>query len=177
MPLLLVTVFLDEYARERLCRQAVQWRLRETGGSIFGWEQDDDIVIACVSGPGPKAKHRRSSFEPVKTTTQAAIARVLGASGGRYGYLGSWHTHPRGTPIPSGTDSVTARLMARQEDLELPNPLLLILSTTGSSRRVRPRELRGWRWSNRTGSLVETDVGSCVLSERSCPDSSALFLD
>lgn len=171
----LTSVRLDRRARAVIEREAVSRRLRETGGSIFGWERDGVIFIACASGPGPRAKHRLRSFEPAPGTTRAAMRAVRSASDGRYGYLGSWHTHPRTAPTPSSIDIATAKAKAEQEDLRLPAPLMLILSTTGTSRHVQPATLRGWRWDPVAKRLRPVPVDECELAERYCPPVALLF--
>lgn len=170
------TVRLDRHARSAIEAAGVQRRLLETGGALFGWRQDDDIVIACASGPGPGAKHRPRSFQPGPRVTASAMNAVRLSSGGRYGFLGSWHTHPLAAPIPSAVDTGTARGMADQEDLLLPEPLLLILSTTGTSYRVRARELRAWLWSRETERLHDLPIDTVELPERHCPTAAQLFL-
>jgi integrative and conjugative element protein (TIGR02256 family) len=169
-------VLLDARARDVMDREAVQRRLRESGGSLFGWENDDHIVIACASGPGPKARHRPRSFQPAPGTTASVMKAVAESSASRYGYLGSWHTHPLAAAVPSAIDRGTAEAMAAQTDLLLPEPLLLILSTTGTSRRVVPADLRAWRWQKDERVLREMPVGACQLTERFCPPRARLFM-
>lgn len=172
--LLMSTVWLDGRARAHIEREAVKRRLRETGGALFGWEDADSLVVACASAPGPKAKHRLRSFEPHRATTAEAMREVALASEGRYGYLGSWHTHPRGTPVPSSTDSATAADLASQEGLLLPRPLLLIVATTWRARVVRAEEARAWRWDRSSKRLRPAELVAWTLDELYCPKS-ALF--
>lgn len=171
----MTSVHLDRRARALIEREAVTRRLRETGGAIFGWESEGVIVVACASGPGPHAKHRLRSFEPAPGTTKAAILAVACASKGRYGYLGSWHTHPRAAPVPSTIDVGTAKAMAEQSDLRLPAPLLLIVSATGTSLRVEPRNLCAWHWDPVAKCLRRVPVEDCDLAERHCPPAALLF--
>jgi integrative and conjugative element protein (TIGR02256 family) len=170
-------VLLDHRARAVIEHEAVKRRLFETGGGVFGWEDDEALVIACASGPGPGAKHRPRSFEPRRETTAAAMQAVREASDSRYGFLGSWHTHPLAAPVPSSIDTGTARLMAAQKNLRLASPLLLILATTGTKRRVRPGEMRAWRWETDNGRLLATELGDCELQERFCPPEELLFVN
>lgn len=168
-------VWLDLRARAVIEREAVKRRLLETGGSLFGWEADDGIVVVCASGPGPSARHRRRLFEPNRTTTAAAIRAVHNASDGRYSYLGSWHTHPQAAPIPSGIDAATAREMSEQADLELKRPLLLILGTRGLTARAQVSELQAWRWEPTLGNLLRCELRACRLDERYVPEERDLF--
>ena len=167
---------LDSRARAVIEHEAVKRRLFETGGGLFGWEDDKTLVVACASGPGPRAKHRPRSFEPRRGTTAATMQAVQDASGGRYGFLGSWHTHPLAAPKPSSIDTGTAQAMATQEDLRVAAPLLLILATTGTRLRVEAAGLRAWRWEPVQGCLVAVELSECRLEERFCPPEEQLFV-
>src|SRR5947207_723259 len=123
-----MTVWLDGVARVQIEREARRFRLRETGGPLFGFEDEDmdDLVVVGAGGPGPRAKHRRRLFVPDRQAVDRAIAGVHEASEGRYAFLGSWHTHPLGRPSPSPTDIATARDVAADAEADLPRPLVLI---------------------------------------------------
>lgn len=164
------TVWLDARARAHIEREAVKRRLCETGGALFGWESDGVLVVACASGPGTRAKHRPRRFVAHRATTAAAMRAVALSSERRSGYVGTWHTHPRGDPSPSGVDSDTASQLAAQADLLLPRPLLLILSTTGQARNVRPGKMRAWRWEPERQRLRAAELVPCHLAEWYCPD-------
>lgn len=164
-----VVVWLDERARQLIEREAVKRRLCETGGALFGWQTDGDIVVACASGPGARAKHRPTRFEPHPATTAQAMKLAYEESKGRYRFLGSWHTHPRGRARPSSLDKTTAWELADQDDLALPQPLLLILDTRGTKRRVQPGELRAWHWNLEKRALENAKIRGCELTERYCP--------
>ncbi|MDQ2759167.1 MAG: Mov34/MPN/PAD-1 family protein [Actinomycetota bacterium] len=165
---------MDRRIRAVIEHEAIERRLHETGGSLFGWEVDEHVFVACASGPGPGAKHRPRSFAPAPSAVAEVMERVRDVSHGRYGYVGSWHTHPCGAASPSGTDTGTAEAMAEQTDLMLPRPLLLILSTTGTARRVRLGELCAWRWQ--PGKRLKlTPIEDMQLQERYCPAAELLF--
>jgi integrative and conjugative element protein (TIGR02256 family) len=165
-----VRALLDPRARDFIEREALKRRLLETGGGLFGWEAEDgDLVLACASGPGEQAKHRPRSFRPSRATTGYAMRTVREFSEKRYQYVGSWHSHPLAAAAPSSIDRGTAVDMAEQQDLLLPRPLLLIVGTTGTARRLRVREVRAWRWTPATGSLSELAVEDYELEKRYCP--------
>jgi integrative and conjugative element protein (TIGR02256 family) len=163
-------VWLDARARAHIEREALKRRLCETGGALFGWESDGALVVACASGPGTRAKHRPRRFEAHRATTAAVMRAVAVSSQCRYGYLGTWHTHPRGAPSPSWLDSETAGELAAQDDLLLPRPLLLILSTTGQAWTVRPGNMRAWRWDPERQRLHAAELVPCQLADWYCPD-------
>ena len=144
-----MTTWLDVEARGQIEREARRYRLRETGGPLFGFDDEDtdQLVIVGAGGPGPRATHRRRVFIPDRAAVDRAIARVHEASDGRYAFLGSWHTHPLGRPAPSATDIATAREVAADPETDLPRPLVLIQATNPLRRTLRDRDLRAWRWS------------------------------
>jgi integrative and conjugative element protein (TIGR02256 family) len=151
-----MTVWLDRDARVQIEREARRYRLRETGGPLFGFDEPDtdQLVIVGAGGPGPGAKHRRRLFVPDRDAVDRAIACVHQASDGRYAFLGSWHTHPLGRPLPSKTDIETAEEIARDEATDLPRPLLLIQATNPLRRTLRDRYLRAYRWDAPTSRLA-----------------------
>jgi len=164
-----VTVWLDATARAQIEREARRFRLRETGGPLFGFEDEDmdELVIVGAGGPGPQAKHRRRLFVPDREAVDRAIARVHNASEGRYAFLGSWHTHPLGQPLPSPTDIATARDVAADDCADLPRPLVLIQATNPLRRTLRDRELRAYRWKAGDATLAPNAIA--VVPEPSYP--------
>jgi integrative and conjugative element protein (TIGR02256 family) len=144
-----MTVWLQSGARLQIEREARLFRLKETGGPLFGFDDEPtgEVVVIAAGGPGPKARHHCRTFEPDRDAVDRAIARVHEASEGRFGFLGSWHTHPMGRPLPSRTDVATARRIAADPDAFLPQPLLLIQATRPTRRTVHDRDLRAFRWS------------------------------
>lgn len=143
-----MTIWLDIAARAQIEREARRHRLRETGGPLFGFgdENSDDVVIVGAGGPGLRARHRPRSFRPDRDAMGRAIERVHEASAGRYGYIGSWHTHPLGRPVPSSTDIGTASEMAADEEADVPRPLLLIQATRPTRKTLRDSDLCAYRW-------------------------------
>src|SRR5689334_20336535 len=121
-----MSVWLAQEARLQIEGEARRRVLRETGGPLFGFDHGDDVVIVGAGGPGPRAIHRRRLFIPDREAVDRAITRVHRASDGRYAFLGSWHTHPLGRPLPSMTDVATASEIAADPATDLGQPLMLI---------------------------------------------------
>lgn len=167
---LIATVWLDAQARAAIAAEAISRPRTETGGALFGYAQGGDVVVACAYGPGPRAKHRRTTFEPHAATTQMLIDAVYDGSDARYRYLGSWHSHPLGVPRPSGTDIRTSEDVAHDTAVALPEPLVLIQATRrAAGSAVEPGELRAWRWSARERWLMPCELEPVELAERYCP--------
>jgi integrative and conjugative element protein (TIGR02256 family) len=161
-------VWLDARARALIERETCTRARVETGGALFGYEAEDDLVIACAYGPGPRARHRRTSFEPDARTTGALIRAVHQASDGRYRYLGSWHSHPNGRARPSAQDLATTEAVADQLDVALPRPLVVIAASQQTGSQVRVDETRAWRWSDRWGWLLPCEIEDVHLEGRWC---------
>jgi integrative and conjugative element protein (TIGR02256 family) len=154
----LSTIWLDPDARHKVTAEAKRFRFVETGGPLFGFGDDDALVIVAAGGPGPRARHRPMSFVPDRDAVERAIDHVWEAGERRFRYVGSWHTHPRGRAVPSGRDRLTARDMSRETRLALPRPLLLIQSTWPGRRVIRDSDLRAYRWDPGDERLVKGEV-------------------
>jgi integrative and conjugative element protein (TIGR02256 family) len=166
---LISTVWLDDRAAAVIQSEAAARPRLETGGALFGFGAGEELVVACAYGPGPRAKHRRSSFEPHRQTTDALIRAVWRASDRRYRYLGSWHTHPGGSARPSGTDIHTIESVAKDAAVRLPRPLVLIQATRLSGASVSMAELRAWHWSTGSEWLLPCELESTLVQQRICP--------
>lgn len=118
----------------------------ESGGMLLGYRQrDSQVAITAVTGPGPRAVHRRSSFVPDGKWQQAELARIYEESGRVTTYLGDWHSHPRGAAVPSVRDLKTARRVARRRRARTRRPITLILAGDESTWRPAVFELLGGR--------------------------------
>lgn len=103
---------------------------KESGGVLLGYRYPSrrtPIRVICQIGPGPKARHRRSRFEPDGAWQAEEIARAYEQSGRTLDYLGDWHSHPEGGGRPSGLDRSTARAIADCKAARASHPLFLIL--------------------------------------------------
>jgi integrative and conjugative element protein (TIGR02256 family) len=164
-----MTVWLDPLARHQIEREASRRRFVETGGPLFGFEVDDDLVVIGAGGPGPNARHRPRSFRPDRDAVDRAITEVQEASERRYRYLGSWHTHPFGRAWPSGTDLAAARGISEEPEVLLPRPLVIIHATWPTRRTFRDRDLRAFRWMPPLSELIAIDLRVPREGERRHP--------
>ena len=162
-------VWLDVRARAVIERETRQRPGVETGGALFGFADGNDVVVAGAYGPGPRAKHRRTTFEPHPATTAALMDAVREYSQARYRYLGSWHSHPGGAARPSATDVSTTERVANEPGVLLPRPLVLIQSSRAAANGVVVAELRAWRWVPELAWMLPCEVESIELEERFCP--------
>lgn len=172
LPLLGVTVWIDERALEFIERSSLSSPRLETGGGLFGWSTEDGGVVACAFGPGPRAVRTPSALESDHDHTQELILAVHSTSQGRYRFVGSWHSHVGGSARPSGTDCRTAESMAQDSSVRLPTPMLLVVGFRRRRwlRRSRPHVTTGaFVWDTTTGMLREARLRSTELSDRYCP--------
>ena len=142
-------LYLSDTADAAIRRHARTRRLVETGGPLFGYVDDrsGDVVVAIAYGPGPGARHRPRSLRPDRAATQAAIREVHERSRGALSYIGDWHTHPGGAARPSGWDLRSLAAIASEQDVDLPEPVALIVSTVVLSRHVRVRDPGAFKWA------------------------------
>jgi integrative and conjugative element protein (TIGR02256 family) len=162
-------VWIDVQARRQLENSSHEHRFLETGGGLFGWQTGDDTVIVAAFGPGPRADHHLASYAPDREHLARQIAEMFEASSGRCGFLGSWHTHPRGRPEPSRRDTLTVRQIARQAEVGLPEPVLLIHATLPLL-RSRVGRLAAFRWNPLIAELRPTAIVTAPVALRWASD-------
>jgi integrative and conjugative element protein (TIGR02256 family) len=78
----------------------------ETGGLVFG-ERSDLLKIVWVdevSGPPPDSSHSASGFTCGLQGTVELASEKAERTAELIRFLGMWHTHPGGIPLPSSTD-------------------------------------------------------------------------
>jgi integrative and conjugative element protein (TIGR02256 family) len=152
------TVWLDAAARDVLAEEAARRRLLETGGPIFGYESEGDVVVTKLYGPGPGARHRRASFSCTRQWIAACIKEAFSESGGRWAYVGEWHTHPLGRAAPSRQDVRAVARIAAAVEVELPRPTIVIQGTKLFRRRIHMDKLAAYRWDRDDEDLVAQTI-------------------
>ncbi|MGH9152547.1 MAG: Mov34/MPN/PAD-1 family protein [Acidimicrobiales bacterium] len=114
----------------------------ETGGLLLGWRRPDleTIVVADATGPGRRARRSRHGLILDTADLQDAVDRAFAASCGDVGYLGDWHVHHSSEPVASPIDAATARSIATDPNVAVPEPVLLIVGRAGDG----DLQWRGW---------------------------------
>lgn len=132
-----LTIWLPANAQEEMVRQVTEAEPDETGGILLGYEAPHDaaVVITHLIGPGPDARASRAGFEPDGQWQEKEVARIYEESGRHATYLGDWHSHPDGAARPSRKDQRTARSISGHAEARMPNPLMLIVATSGEQMR------------------------------------------
>lgn len=134
-----------------------QRRCLETGGPLIGYIAGDAYVV--VRAPGvPVANRHRASFQPSYDAVDEIIASEHRRSDGQLRYLGSWHSHPSGTAVPSSTDHNTAKNIASEPEVKLARPLQLIAATSVRPWRAHVQDLGCWQWDPRKHALTSRSI-------------------
>lgn len=171
VPQVASSAWIDERARAFIEKTALASPHLETGGALFGWSSEVGVVIACAYGPGPAARRRRFTLVADRSHTEELINTVHSASDGRYRFLGSWHSHPGGTPQPSRRDHQTAVAMASDPPVRLPQPTILVIGLRRRhwfSRSVSCPNLKAYVWDPRSDFLLEATLVNTRLLDRFC---------
>jgi integrative and conjugative element protein (TIGR02256 family) len=127
---MLTTIWLPREVLENMALIATAAADDETGGMLIGYEgvnRSDDIVVTGLIGAGPRAEHREYGFNPDGRWQRRQLARLYVESGRIATFLGDWHSHPHGLPMPSETDIETAARTAANPRARAPRPLTVII--------------------------------------------------
>lgn len=119
-----------------ILRAAATCKPQETGGLLLGRRLADTIHISHVIGGGPGAISTTTSFVPDRDWQYDRIDELFQETRGRIEYLGDWHTHPGGNPLPSRTDRALLRSTARNPACRCPMPVMIIVGTDSSTEWV-----------------------------------------
>ena len=110
-----------EQARE-LCQHSYP---DETGGILVGYYEDSHTAIITKATKEPLgSEHHPLCFYRAKKGLIPFLDKCW--KKGEY-YLGEWHYHPGGSPIPSATDVQAMAKIAQYKKLRCPEPLLIII--------------------------------------------------
>lgn len=110
-----------------ILRQCEESAPQETGGILLGRYSaaHDCALVQIVTGAPADSKTGRTWFERGIRGLQAKLDLLWRRNGGYY--LGEWHFHPFGAPIPSSTDNKQLRKISNSRLYRCPEPLLIIL--------------------------------------------------
>lgn len=124
------TVVLEDQFLTDVVNVARKHYPKEVGSPLFG-SYSDDGHKAHISGIGPLSPDShgtRISFNRGVRGLREFFTNLFKSSQGRVHYVGEWHSHPNGAPIPSGTDHDNMMAIARDPKAECPECVLIIIS-------------------------------------------------
>ncbi|EII3114138.1 MULTISPECIES: Mov34/MPN/PAD-1 family protein [Vibrio harveyi group] len=115
---------------DTIITEIVSYAPLETGGAFFGYQaENNDIVITHLISSGPKAKHKKFSFEPDQEYQLSQMEIIYYENEGRLSYLGDWHSHPVSSPLLSRRDEKTLLNIAFSESAKCSRPLMIIFGS------------------------------------------------
>ncbi len=140
---------------------------RETGGILLGKEVDfpAGVCIRHAGGPGPNAVRGKTVFVRDLAHAQRVANELFDRDGSTW--VGEWHTHPNGAPVPSSRDLRTYEAILENAELGFSFFSSLIVTkspeSTGESTHTWERILL-WPWVIRPRLLFLSSLGIRVLS-------------
>jgi len=131
---------------EILTREAEKMAPLETGGVLAGYitDENEDIVITDIVGPGPKAVHRRTSYSPDYKYHREEVGKIYDRSQGTTSFLGDWHTHPGSGLYLSERDKKALRNIANYPKNFINSPIMIVASEPILN-EARNWQLKAWR--------------------------------
>jgi integrative and conjugative element protein (TIGR02256 family) len=125
-----VTVTIRDTVLTELFAEADAQVPRETGGILMGrWQSPAVVHVTDAIGPGPRARHTRTSFRPDYDFQEAEIARIYRDTARTSTYLGDWHSHPGGVAAMSERDRATLERICTEPQARAETALMAILTS------------------------------------------------
>lgn len=123
----------DRFLREalELARKHVP---KEIGSALVGrYSADGNAArVVGVAPVPPDSKSYRYKFVRGTVGLRAFFADVFSKSRGRQHYVGEWHSHPGGAPVPSPTDDKNQEDIVRDVTARCPECILVIVALGGA---------------------------------------------
>lgn len=125
-------VVVESTALSAILEETNKYPKHETGGILIGLlEEDGQLRVTLVSGPGPKAIHKTASFVRDGEYAQQFLDEAR-ATNQRLQYLGEWHSHA-GNPSPSGQDIQSLAKITTDAKYNAPDAIIAIINSRDSS--------------------------------------------
>lgn len=122
-----LSIVIDDKLMAKLFRLGSKYYPKEYGGLFVGRYVNDNTEVIIEDTVLPKKfKSSAISFERGVQGLRAILQRFFNKAPSLI-YVGEWHTHPNGQPIPSATDSSALRAIAAHYEVAITNPILLII--------------------------------------------------
>jgi integrative and conjugative element protein (TIGR02256 family) len=120
----------------KLFRLGSKYYPKEYGGLFVGRYVNDytEVIIEDTVLP-KKFKSSAISFERGVQGLRTILQKFFNRAPSLI-YVGEWHTHPDGKPIPSSTDSTALRTIAVHDEVFIENPILLIIGVSNDDYEI-----------------------------------------
>jgi len=138
----LVCVNILPTAQEIIEKEILLRHPRETGGILIGI-YDENLRLATIhfaAGPTEDSQHGAFNFDRGVKGIKEQIAVAKKQISENVHYLGEWHSHPNNRAIPSNMDLKQMQTFAKNKQLGIKSPLLLIVGGL-------PKEKLEWLFS------------------------------
>jgi integrative and conjugative element protein (TIGR02256 family) len=99
----------------------------ETGGVLIGHDRGELVEVTWAGGPGPQAQRRRDLLHRDTAHAQEIVDarwRIDGSD-----WIGEWHTHMSGLPLPSRRDVLTYGSFTEDPDLNFERFFAVIITS------------------------------------------------
>jgi molybdopterin/thiamine biosynthesis adenylyltransferase/proteasome lid subunit RPN8/RPN11 len=106
----------------------------ETGGILFGYVNDaiKTVWIDHVTPPPPDSKATPTKFVCGIKKVKEISDDFKNKYRGQILCIGTWHTHPKSSPLPSETDLLAVASIFLQDDVNREQTVMLIVQPTGN---------------------------------------------
>lgn len=112
----------------------------EVGGILIGHIRGPHLEITLFTTPGPADQSSPYSFTRQDPKHAAEANRHWSGSGQTATFLGEWHTHPHGAPVPSSIDTSSWRRLVKRS--KHPMAFVVIAPNAWSVHHVTTRFFR-----------------------------------
>lgn len=119
-------VWLSSATTDTILDTAAQAGRRETGGILIG-RYDAEGWMAEVIEATSKPRGSRAGWCWFRRGTSGLRQLLAARWVDGYHYLGEWHYHPNGSPVPSSTDIRSMREISADPAYQCPEPILVII--------------------------------------------------
>jgi len=114
--------------------ERVNGRRVETGGILFGHTDEflKIIWIDEISGPPPDSVQSSTAFVCGTAGVSEMNAEKIKRTRKSVAFVGMWHTHPGGIPLPSDTDHSAMANLLTSEEFQAKRFLMVIIGADSS---------------------------------------------
>jgi len=105
---------------------------KEFGGVFIGYKTDVSFIITDILIPD-QYKNGKTIFVRHPGTLNQRLSEIHNKTNGKIQYLGEWHSHPDGPTNPSRTDINAMQEIAKDRNINIDKPLLMIVEIDKTS--------------------------------------------
>ena len=116
-------------ALQQMVRLAREHWPNEVGSALVGtYTKDGDLARVTGLAPiAPDSKGKRTAYVRGVEGVTEFFQSLFASSKGRHYYVGEWHSHPGGRPVPSGVDDRNGAAIARNPREMCPECIMVII--------------------------------------------------